>query len=64
MPLTELLDRPLHPNRILADLAESRLDDDEANALTLWIEASVPNEVPEGLIARGLRARAPLAKAV
>ena len=54
---THLLNRTSRPSRILADLAEGRLDDDETDAVALWLGASGPAELPEDLIRLGLRAR-------
>jgi hypothetical protein len=64
MPTPTLLKDSPHPNRILADLVESRLDDDEIDTLTLWLAASAPRELPETIIARGLQARGTYARFV
>jgi hypothetical protein len=48
---------PTRVSRVLIDLAEGRLDDSELDAVTAWLSASAPADLPERLVELGLNAR-------
>jgi hypothetical protein len=45
------------PSRILVDLAEGWLDDNEVEAVAEWLSASAPAAPPQHVVELGLRAR-------
>jgi hypothetical protein len=49
--------RAAGPTRILLDLAQQWLGDDELRTVELWLRASGPVQAPEHLVALGVRAR-------
>jgi hypothetical protein len=57
MSNTTLYDRTSYPSRILRDLAEGWLEEDELEAVASWVSASAPATVPEHLLDIGLKAR-------
>lgn len=41
-------------SRVLLDLAEGALDDDELDTIVAWLSATIPGDVPESLIRLGV----------
>ena len=46
--------RVLRPTRILLDIAENRLDEDELEAVGAWLQASAPADPPADLVKRAI----------
>jgi hypothetical protein len=57
MPNATLNDRTSYPSRILRDLADGWLEEDELEAVATWVSASAPATVPEHFLDIGLKAR-------
>jgi len=54
---TTSLSRPAQPSRILLDLAQGELDEQELAAVAAWIKASSRAQPPQDLVDRALSLR-------